>query len=81
VGHRLGLVLTAEQQNIEGGYTPFTATIDLRKSSLTMPLTAPGTAPAGLDAVAPTVGATVENPLKAKSLEEFTREFFEGTGS
>jgi X-Pro dipeptidyl-peptidase len=77
-GRRLGLVITAEQQNIEGGYTPFTATINLRKSSFTIPLTAPGNAPAGLDAVPPTVGTTVANPLKATSLEEFTREFFLG---
>jgi X-Pro dipeptidyl-peptidase len=78
-GHRLGLVLTAEKQNIEGGYQPITATIKLRKSSLTMPLTGEGTAPAGLDSVGPGVGVTVDNAEPRKSLDEFTREFFEGS--
>ena len=77
-GHRLGLVLTAERQNIEGSYQPVTATIQLKKSWIEVPLTGAGTAPAGLDAVAPTVGTSVGNARAAQTLEEFTREFLVG---
>ena len=79
MGHRLGLVITAEQQNIEGGYQPVTATIKLRKSWISVPLTGEGTAPAGLDAVPSTVGTSIGNAQPTKSIEEFTREFLEGT--
>lgn len=78
-GNRLGLVITAERPNIEGSYVPVTATIKLAKSWLKMPLTGEGVALTGLDAVAPTTGTTVENVLPTRSVEEFTREFFEGT--
>jgi X-Pro dipeptidyl-peptidase len=78
-GNRLGLVITPEQQNIEGPYTPFTATIKLAKSSLKIPLTQKAAAPSGLDSVSPTFGSTVANPLQQKSLEEFTREFLTGS--
>lgn len=74
-GHRLGLVLTAEQQNVEGPYQPITAKIKLKKSWLKMPLTGEGVAPAGLDAVPASVGTTIGNVEKAQSLEEFVREF------
>ena len=76
-GNRIGLVLTAEQPNIEGAYQAVTSTINLKKSWIEMPLN--GEVPSGLDSVSPSVGTVVDNVLAAKTIEEFTREFFEGT--
>ncbi len=79
VDGRLGLVLTPERQNIEGSYQPFNATIKLKKSWLKMPFTGSGVAPAGLDSVSPSVGTTVANVVPRQSIEDFTRDFLEGS--
>ena len=57
--HVLGLVLTAEQHNPTGTYQPVTATINLKKSSITMPVSGDVASLASTGEVAPIVTTSI----------------------
>ena len=77
--HRLGLVITAEQHNPTAAYEPVTATIKTDSSWLKMPVSGDLS---GLDtagAVERVVTTSVTPAEPTRDVEEFVREFFEGT--
>jgi len=80
-GHVLGLVLTAEQSNPTEQYVPVKATVDTKKSTLTMPLSGDALSLRTAGQVAPIAGKVSSPPGPSKNVHDFVREFFLGTGN
>lgn len=75
----LGLVITAEKANPLIGYQPVTATVDTRKSWLTIPLSGSLASLGAARELAPIVTTSVGPAGPATDVREFVREFFEGS--
>jgi X-Pro dipeptidyl-peptidase len=77
-GHRLGLVVTAEQHNPTAPYQAVTATIDTAKSKLIMPLSGEVSS---LDSIGPdseVLTTSITGTQRMRGLDEFVREFLGG---
>ena len=75
----LGVVITAERHNPTAPYQPVTATIKTKRSWITMPVAGevPSLTYAGDVASIVTTSISPEQPTR--DLDEFVREFFEGS--
>ena len=77
--HVLGLVLTAEHHNPTAPYQPVTATIKLKKSSITMPVSGDVVSLATPGEVGPIVTTSITPAEPTRDRQEFLREFVEGS--
>jgi X-Pro dipeptidyl-peptidase len=78
-GHNLGLVITAEKPNPLISYQPITATIDTQKSWISMPLSGSLASLAGVAPLATMHTTTIGPAGPASNVQDFVREFFEGS--
>ena len=78
-GHVLGVVITAERHNPTAPYQPVTATIKTKRSWITMPVA--GEVPSLTHAgdVDPIVTTSILPEQPTRDLDEFVREFFDGS--
>ncbi len=78
-GDRLGLVITAEQHNPTAQYLPVTATIKLRGSRIDMPVSGDVSRLATAGESGPVLTTSISPAEPTNDVDEFIREFFEGT--
>lgn len=81
-GHRMGLVITAEHPNPLYTYQPVTATVDTQQSWISLPLSGKPASLASLAAPGALndIRTTQVGPRgPARNVQDFVREFFEGT--
>lgn len=78
-GHNLGLVITAEKPNPLISYQPVTATIDTQKSWISMPLSGSLNSLAAASPLAPIQTTLIGPPGPVSNVQDFVREFFEGS--
>ncbi|WP_374568058.1 CocE/NonD family hydrolase [Ideonella sp.] len=78
-GHNLGVVITAEKPNPLIAYEPVTATVDTKKSWITMPLAGSLPSRAAAREMVPLATTVVGPAGPSRDVHEFIREFFEGS--
>ena len=78
-GHVLGVVITAERHNPTAPYQPVTATIKTKRSWIAMPVSGEVPSLTYAGDVAPIVTTSITPEQPTRDLDEFVREFFEGS--